>query len=389
VTPAGLNLAELLDLAAQQNPDLTAARARVDEARGRMIQAGLYPNPTVGYQGNQINDGPGTSGQQGGYVAQEFVTGGKLKVAKSAAGHGLTASERQALTRWFETASRVRTAYAEAQVARAVAAESDRIVTEFESGLARAEALAKAGTAFAYEVSRWRVEVSQARYRNSVAKQRIETADRMLAAAVGLPQLPAPLVVSALSSDVPEVAFDALAGAADHSSAMLDAEARVEQARCEVRLAELQNIPNVMVQAGAAQDAIINSALANVQAGVTLPVWNRNQGNILAARARLATAVAEVEKTRVQQRERLAAAVQRVANARRQLELLDREILPDAERAVEQVRQIYEVRGERFFETLDARRTFAQARIDRLNALGDLHSALAEIDAVAQLATRP
>ena len=46
-----------------------------------MIQAGLYPNPVVGYSGSQINDGPGTSGQQGGYVAQEVVTGGKLRVA--------------------------------------------------------------------------------------------------------------------------------------------------------------------------------------------------------------------------------------------------------------------------------------------------------------------
>lgn len=49
-----------------------------------MIQAGLYPNPTVGYSGNQINDGPGTAGQQGGYGSQEFVVGGKLALAREA-----------------------------------------------------------------------------------------------------------------------------------------------------------------------------------------------------------------------------------------------------------------------------------------------------------------
>jgi cobalt-zinc-cadmium efflux system outer membrane protein len=381
---ASLNLADLLDLAARQNPDLIAARAKVDEAQGKVIQAGLYPNPTVGYLGNQINDGPGTSGQQGGFISQEIVTGGKRKVAQSAMGHGLTAAEQHAVTRWFEIAARVRIAYAEAMTARAVAKEADIVLLEFETGLAKAEALARAGTALAYEVSRWRVEVHQARFRSAVAKQRVETADRMLAAAVGMPQLPAPVENTALSSDVPILNFDALATVADNSPAIADVASRVEQARCEVHLAELQNVPNVTIQAGAAQDAISNSAIANVQTAVTLPVWNRNQGNVRAAQARLAAAVADVEKLRLQQRERLAAAVQKAENARRQIELLDRNILPDANKAVDQVRQIYEARGERFFELLDAQKTLAQARIDRLDMLGSLHAALAEIEAACQ-----
>src|SRR5204863_340650 len=112
---------------------------------------------------------------------------------------------------------------------------------------------------------------------------------------------------------------------------------------------------------------------------------NRNQGNIRAARARVVAAEADVDKVRVQQRERLATAVQKAMNAQRQLEALDREIILDATRAIEQVRQIYEARGERFFEMLDARRMLAQARIDRLNTLGELHAARAEIDAIVQL----
>ena len=48
------------------------------------------------------------------------------------------------------------------------------------------------------------------------------------------------------------------------------------------------------------------------------------------------------------------------------------------------MRQIYEARGERFFELLDAQKTLAQARIDRLDMLGSLHAALAEIEAACQ-----
>ena len=82
---ASPGLDDLLALARTRHPELAAAAARVGEARGQMVQAGLYPNPTVGYSGNQINDGPGTAGQQGGFVSQEFVTGGKLKIAREAA----------------------------------------------------------------------------------------------------------------------------------------------------------------------------------------------------------------------------------------------------------------------------------------------------------------
>ena len=144
-----------------------------------------------------------------------------------------------------------------------------------------------------------------------------------------------------------------------------------------------------MLQAGVAQDAVIDAPIANAQAGVMLPAWNRNQGNIRAARARLVAAEADVERARLQQRERLATAYQRVANMRRQLETLDQNVIPDATKAIEQVRQIYEARGERFFETLDARRTLAQSRIDRLNALGEWHTARAELDAITQLTPLP
>ena len=46
--------------------------------------------------------------------------------------------------------------------------------------------------------------------------------------------------------------------------------------------------------------------------------------------------------------------------------------------------KIYEVRGERFFETLDARRVLAQSLIDHLQAVGDLWQAASEIEAITQ-----
>ena len=99
-----------------------------------MVQAGLYPNPTVGYSGNQINDGPGTAGQQGGFVEQEFVTGGKLQIAREAARFGVTAADWHAASKWFDTAARVKAAYYEYATALAVLRETERMADALRGG---------------------------------------------------------------------------------------------------------------------------------------------------------------------------------------------------------------------------------------------------------------
>src|SRR6266404_909425 len=52
--PAAISLADLEQLALQHNPTLAQAALQVEAARGKALQAGLYPNPTVGYTGELI-----------------------------------------------------------------------------------------------------------------------------------------------------------------------------------------------------------------------------------------------------------------------------------------------------------------------------------------------
>src|SRR5947199_2314998 len=69
-TKDSLTLADLEQLALERNPTLVQAAANVDDAQGRATQSGLYPNPTVGYVGEQM--GPrnlsGLGEQQGLFI---------------------------------------------------------------------------------------------------------------------------------------------------------------------------------------------------------------------------------------------------------------------------------------------------------------------------------
>src|SRR5262249_5161736 len=53
-TPKSLSLDDLEQLALQRNPTLAQAALQVEASRGKAVQAGLYPNPTIGYEADLI-----------------------------------------------------------------------------------------------------------------------------------------------------------------------------------------------------------------------------------------------------------------------------------------------------------------------------------------------
>ncbi|HMO16139.1 MAG TPA: TolC family protein [Pirellulaceae bacterium] len=72
------SLAEIEDLALQNNAALGVALANIDKSSALRYQVGLRPNPTLGYSGQQMFD-RGTD-QHGIFVEQEFVRGNKLEL---------------------------------------------------------------------------------------------------------------------------------------------------------------------------------------------------------------------------------------------------------------------------------------------------------------------
>ena len=76
----GLTLDQLQGMALANNPTLAQAKAGVRAAAGRSRQAGLWPNPTIGYSGDEIRGGSFGGGEQGVFVQQNVILGGKLSL---------------------------------------------------------------------------------------------------------------------------------------------------------------------------------------------------------------------------------------------------------------------------------------------------------------------
>src|SRR5215510_1768234 len=73
-----VTLEELEQMALKGNPTLLQAATEIRSASGRQLQSGLWPNPTAGYIGEEIRGGSFGGGEQGFFVQQDVILGGKL-----------------------------------------------------------------------------------------------------------------------------------------------------------------------------------------------------------------------------------------------------------------------------------------------------------------------
>ena len=113
-----------------------------------------------------------------------------------------------------------------------------------------------------------------------------------------------------------------------------------------------------------------------------IPLFDRNQGNILESLRRTDKARDELVATEVRLNSELAQAYGRLVAAREEIALLKQEILPGAQSAYDATTKGFELGKFSFLEVLDAQRTFFQARSQYLRALSETHRATADIDRI-------
>jgi cobalt-zinc-cadmium efflux system outer membrane protein len=282
----------------------------------------------------------------------------------------------------------VRMAYYDVLTARREVEENEKIVKIAQEGLAVARKLQKVGIGGLPDILRAEVELDQSRIRLGIAQQRAAAAWKVLLVAVGLPDQPPGSLAGRLEGDVPRYQWpSALVNLLARSSEIQEAQAAILQAEGQLRMAQAQTIPNVQVRVRPFYVFPDDDTQVNVEAGIMLPIFDRNQGNILAAQAEVARLTEAARQVQLRLTERLAAAFQRYENARQQAELYEERIVPKAEESLHLVLIGYQQGDVKYDYTavLEAQRTLIQARLARVQALGELRRAVSEIEGLLQV----
>ncbi len=371
-----LTLQQFQDWAEVGNPTLKQAAAAQERSRQQARQAALPPNPTVGYSGDHIRGGQYHGGEEGAFVQQTVVLGGKLHLRREvyqqeAVANGIGLEEQRIRVR-----ADVQTAFYDALAAQRTVAVQQQLMQLAAESVQATHQLANLGQADAPDILQSEVEREQAVIDYQDAQRNYLQRFALLATAANQPGLPASPLEGDLEQ-VPDLDADAtVAQVLTDSPSLRRAEAEVAVANAQLKQQKREPVPDLQVQAGEwysgeRLDGVTKAAgwMSFAQASVELPLWNRNQGGKAAAAADVSRAQAEVTRTQLSLRQQAEPLAQAYLSARFQAERYRTQLLPRAERAFELYSMKYQQMAAAYPQVLLSQRTLFTLQIRYLQAL--------------------
>jgi cobalt-zinc-cadmium efflux system outer membrane protein len=371
-----LSVNEALGLFLSQNLDVLIAKYGIEYRKGQEVTARLFPNPLLSTgtlssytQGRTLSN----SGQLFTQVAQLFELAGKRGYRIESAGFGTQSAEAA-----FEDAVRqlgftVKDTYYRIQLAQRRLALAEENRDRFSRILEINTIRFKKG--YIAEVDLIRIRLQMVDFHSQVIRslQEAESARGDLRQLLRL----SPRTVLELTTELgfrridPDI--ETLRVAALNVRPDIRAKRHTfSQRESELKLAKAYRIPDVTIGAGYAIQGAQgpdNPGQVALNAGIPLPLFNRNQGGILQAEVSLQSAEADLDKTVNLVENEVEVAYRNLLQSRRLVEAYVGEVLEDARSSLTIVERAYERGGATILDLLDAARTSRTIQQNYIEAL--------------------
>jgi cobalt-zinc-cadmium efflux system outer membrane protein len=379
--PQSFTLDELLQLTLTRNPRLTQASFAIDAAKGRAVQAGLYPNPTVDVRADELGDRTGPGGiLTAPAITQEIVTANKLGLNRAAANRVVDQATLTLVGERYARFTAVRQNYFDVLTLQRRTAILDELVKLAEQSVSMTQKLLDAKQVARLDLIQLEIELERFRAEREATKKELPAAFRRLAASVGVSGLPEATVVGSLEMSVPNYDLEsARLFLLENHPDVRSARVGVERAQLHLKRAQVEPIPNVTVGASYIRQYENRSHDLGIGVSVPVPLWNRNQGNIQAAQAEIGEAVQQVGRVENELTERLATAFGTYASSRQRAERYRTAILPKARESYQLSLKAYQGGQFEYLRVLQAQRSVAEANLDYVRSLGELWRSASEI----------
>ncbi len=360
-----LTLDNALQTAQANNPELAVARWGIDIAEGERRQAGVLPNPELSWEVEDTRNGSQTTTVS---VSQMFELGGKRGARLGVAGRDSELAglelERQGNALRAEVIGAFEAAV-QAQQGLQLAEQSLRLS---ERALQVVQGRVKAGSASPVEATRAQVQLSEVRLELGRAEQALTVAYQQLAAATGAPMAEFSRVESVGNQEPDVPSRTQLLERLEQTPDMRLARTQIDQRDAALNLARTQRIPDLTVSVGSQYSETDRERVNVVGLSLPIPLFDRNQGNILAAARRADQARDQRNGAELRLRSEVIQALAQWSTAAQEVQDFDRSILPSAQQAVDAATRGFERGKFAFLDVLDAQRTLVAARLQYLQA---------------------
>ena len=372
-----LSLAKAIELALEGNPEVAAAKRQWEATEGQVLQGRSRPNPELAYS---LEDTRSKTRTQSWQLNLPVELGGKRAARTKAA----EKTREQAQAQLAELQATVR--------ANVAAAYFDVLTAQERLVLARdSAALAKSSTDTVSKrvaagkvspVEESKARVAEAGVRVELAQAASEQRNALSRLFALLGRIDAPYtVLEGKAENLPSVPSLAdLQPLISSAPGVVLARIEVDRREALTALEQSKRVPDVTVSVGMQRSNETQRNVLLFGVSVPLPVFDRNQGNLLEALKLEDKARDELQAATVRLHSEVAQARERLSTIIAEVQSLKQDVLPGAKSAYDAATIGFENGKFNFLEVLDAQRTYFTAKSQYLKALGEAHRAAADID---------
>jgi len=374
---APLTLQDFLGMADRNNPTLQQAAAMIRRSEAEAVQASLYPNPSIGYEGDQIRGGSYGGGEQGGFVAQTIVLGGKLGLRRDIYQQQKQSAQIVAEAQRKRVHSEVTQMFYHALSAQQRVLVRGRLLGLASDAAQTARQLANVGQADSPDVLEAEVEQEQAAIDYTVSQREFMQRFKSLAAVAGRPATEIAPLDAAL--DAPPNMDEAriVDTIVQQGPTVKEAQQQVAIAQARLKAAKREVVPDLQLRAGEQENLEAlpeapgrkTGAQSFASVGIELPLWNRNQGNQQAASAELEEARLEITRSQLSLRRDAEGLLENYLSAKLEAERYRTALLPRARRAYELYLAKYQNMAQAYPQVIVSQRTLFELEVHYIDAL--------------------
>ena len=379
-TNTPITLSELEQLALQNNPTVTAAAAGIDAARERTRQAGAWPNPVIGYSGEEIKRGQAdTRGQHGFFVEQTIPLGGKLGLSRNVLQTTIERAEAVRDLQRLRILSSVRQTFYSVLLTERRIEVQERLAALASEAVGVTAQLFNVGAADRPDYLEIEIESRRLQLQLNRSKNELFASRAQLAALTGVREIAARPIAGTIDAAIPELEREQVVRTLlEQSPELRAARAELERTRAVTARAKRDTFPDLFLRGGSAYNRERGEDTGRpigwegtLEAGISVPLFNRNAGGIAAARADETRGQAEVTRLELALQSRAVSQFANYLTALRASEAYRSEILPRAEEAYRLYLSRYRAMAAAYPQVLVAQRTLFEMSHEYLENLND------------------
>lgn len=390
-TTSALTLDQAVGQALANNLDLRAAYYNLGIGRGKLIQAGLWPNPELEFAGN--TERPFSDEKERTYSSgftQAFPISRRLAKAKRVARVDVAQALMEIRNRERLLIGEVQKDFLAALVLRRQIAVRDEVKGINQDLLNISEARLKKAEVSEVDVNLARTEVQRLELENDLIRAELNARLVTLRQKLGL----APAAPLTVEGNLDQLMARFSENGAGFSPALRpdlrQTELGIDRARAEIALARAEAWEDWRVGLDYSSDRVADDPnglrtdqFLGLKLAIPLPLWNRNQGRVYSQQATALQARQEVEALRLTIQAEVAAAAARVAQLKAAAGLYSQRVLPLYNKNIELLKQGYAQGLAQFSQLVQTQNQQALLRITYFDAQTRYAEALVDLQTAA------